>query len=97
MEYDLEIKPTKLIKGKGLAKLMAETNFQALDINMIHALNEQEEMETLPIEEAFLNSPWCADILYVLFNLNDPLGLSKTKAICLKLKAVNFCILEKVL
>ena len=26
LEYDLEIKPTKLIKGQGLAKLMAESN-----------------------------------------------------------------------
>ena len=27
LEYDLEIKPTKLIKGQGLARLMAESNF----------------------------------------------------------------------
>ena len=27
LEYDIEIKPTKLIKGQGLAKLMTETNF----------------------------------------------------------------------
>ena len=27
LEYDLEIKPAKLVKGQGLAKLMAETNF----------------------------------------------------------------------
>ena len=33
LEYDIEIKPTKLIKGQGLAKLIAETNCQALDIN----------------------------------------------------------------
>ena len=33
LEFDIEIKPTKLIKGQGLAKLMSETNFQALDIN----------------------------------------------------------------
>jgi len=26
LEYDLEIKPTKLIKGQGLANLMAELN-----------------------------------------------------------------------
>ena len=97
LEYDLEIKPTKLIKGKGLAKLMAETNFQALDINMIHSLDEQEGLETPPIEEAFLNSHWYANILYVLFNLNVPPGLSKTKARFLKLKVVNFCILDKVL
>ena len=36
LEYDLEIKPTKPIKGKGLAKIMAEINFQALDMNMIN-------------------------------------------------------------
>ena len=55
LEYDLEIKPAKLIKWQGLA-LMAEANFQALDINMIHSLDEQEELATPPIEEAFLNS-----------------------------------------
>jgi len=44
LEYDLEIKPTKLIKGQGLAKLMAETNFQALDINLIAELDNEQEM-----------------------------------------------------
>ena len=42
LEYDLEIKPTKLIKGQFLAKLMAESNLQALDINMIDALDGKE-------------------------------------------------------
>ena len=40
LEYDIEIKPTKLIKRQGLAKLMSETNFQALDINQLD--NEPE-------------------------------------------------------
>ena len=26
MEYDVEIRPTKLVKGQGLAKLLAESN-----------------------------------------------------------------------
>ena len=56
LEYDLEIKPTKLIKGQGLAKLMAESNFQALDINMFNALDEHEEFLTPIIEDHFLNS-----------------------------------------
>ena len=34
-KYDLEINPTKLIKGQGLAKLLENSNFQALDMNMI--------------------------------------------------------------
>ena len=50
LEYDLEIRPTKIIKGQGLAKLMAESNFQASDINMVDVLEEQEEITTLYIE-----------------------------------------------
>ena len=33
LEYDIEIKPTKLIKGQGLARLTARSNCNALDIN----------------------------------------------------------------
>ena len=40
LEFDLEIKPTKLIKGQGLAKLLAEDNCKALGINFI---NEQAD------------------------------------------------------
>jgi hypothetical protein len=43
LEYDIEIKPTKLIKGQGLAKLMAESNIHALDINFLDAVDKQEE------------------------------------------------------
>jgi len=57
LEYDIEIKPTKLIKGHGLAKLMVESNFNPLYINMVFALDDQEEMVTPPLDEAFLNSP----------------------------------------
>jgi hypothetical protein len=35
LECDLEIRPTKLIKGQGLAKLLAEANCQALGINFM--------------------------------------------------------------
>ena len=38
LDYDIEIKNTKLIKGQGLAKLTAESNYKALDINFIGAL-----------------------------------------------------------
>lgn len=97
LEYDLEIKPTKLIKGQGLAQLMAESNLQALDINMVDALDENEGLPTPIVEEQFQNSPWYADILYVLVNLNAPPDLSKTKARFLKLKARNYCIMNECL
>ena len=34
-EFDLEVKPTKLVKGQGLARLLAESNFRALGMNSI--------------------------------------------------------------
>jgi len=40
LEYDIEIKPTKLIRGQGLAKLMVESNFHALDIKNLVAVDE---------------------------------------------------------
>lgn len=43
-----------------------------------------------------MSSPWYADLIYVLFNLNSPPSLTKKKDRFLKLKAVKFFILEKV-
>ena len=37
LEYDLEIKPTKLVKGKGLAKLMAQSNYELLGVNFFES------------------------------------------------------------
>ena len=33
LEYDIEIRPTKLVKGQGLAKLMAHSNYEAWEVN----------------------------------------------------------------
>lgn len=52
LEYDLE--STKLIKGQCLAKLMAESNCQALDINFITEMDNGEEMETPQINQDFI-------------------------------------------
>ena len=89
LEYDIEIKPTKLIKGQGLAKLMSETNFQALNIN---ELDNEQELATPQISQAFLLSPWYADICFILLNLCAPPGLSRTKKRFLKMKASKFCV-----
>ena len=34
LEYDIDIKPTKLVKGQGLAKLMTQSNLDCRDINL---------------------------------------------------------------
>jgi hypothetical protein len=35
IEFNVEIKPAKLVKGQGLAKLLAEENCKLLDINLM--------------------------------------------------------------
>eukprot|EP00253_Pinus_taeda_P021623 PITA_21623 len=98
LEYDIEIKPTKLVKGQGLAKLMAESNLHALDINLIAALSDENDEETpIQISEMFTHSPWNSDIIYVLKNLSTPPGMTRNKARTLKLKAAKFCILNSTL
>ena len=98
LEYDVEIKPTKMIKGQGLAKLMAETNLHVLDINLIAAMSdEDEENSALQVFDIFVSSPWYADIVYVLQNLSSPPGMPRNKGRTLKLKAAKFCILKSAL
>jgi hypothetical protein len=48
MEYELEIKPTKLIKGQGLTKLMTPTNCELLGINFIVDLSADSKEEKVP-------------------------------------------------
>jgi len=94
----LEIKPTKLIKGQGLAKLMAESNLHALDINLIAAMSEEDGYSSLiQVSEIFLHSPWYSNIVYVLQHLSPPLGMARNKGRTLKLKATRFCILNNAL
>jgi hypothetical protein len=103
-EFDLEVKLTKLIKGQGLDRLLAESNLRALDINCLQGsdkdtdLNELDE-ETSPnqIEEKFLSSGWYRDIVFFLLNLRCPDELSPSKCRTLKLHAVKYCISESQL
>jgi len=98
LKYDLEIKPTKLIKGEGLEKFMAKSNLHALDINLIAAMSDDEDGGTLiQVSEMFLNSPWYSDRVYVLQHLSPPPGMSKSKGRSLKLKFAKFCILDSAL
>jgi hypothetical protein len=49
---------------------------------------------TTQVKEVFSTSPWYADLLFVLHNLQYPSSLTKTKARFLKLKAMKYCILN---
>jgi hypothetical protein len=70
LEFDLEIKPTKLVKGKGLSKLLVESNCKVLGVNFINLCSEVQQAElsdgspqgSLPLVEC----TWYADIIYFL-------------------------------
>ena len=101
LEFDLEINPTKLVKGQGLAKLLAESNYEALGISFINTCSQIQQVE-LPIQcsqEGVLlaECAWYRDILYFLRELNPPDGMCKSKARALKLKAVRYCLIGQVL
>ena len=46
LEYDLEIKPTKLVKGQGLAQLMTQSNFDVLGINFLSSFLGETQNKT---------------------------------------------------
>ena len=61
-EYDLDIKPTKLVKGHGLAKLLTESNFQTLGINLLAPLDEVvEETNQIKSRSAIKYKFLCSD------------------------------------
>ena len=90
LEYDLEIKPTKLIKIQGRANQMADYNLHALGIKFIAALSNEQTAETLPeIAKIFSLSPWYVDIIYILQHFNPPPGMPSSKERSLKLKELK--------
>jgi hypothetical protein len=101
LEFDLEIRPTKLIKGQGLAKLLAEANCQALGVNFMNkcsGIQQGQLSETDPQREPPLaRCPWYKDVIYFLQELRPPDGLQRNKARALKLKAVRYCLIDQIL
>ena len=77
LEYDIEIKPTKLIKGQGLAKMMMDSHCDSLQLNFLSCHLSQEEAE-VQVKPDFSTSPWYVDIVFVLQNLQPPSRLRKT-------------------
>jgi hypothetical protein len=86
-EYDLEIKPTKLIKGQGLAKMLIESNEKALDmVNQIN--NEEWHPNLLKLEQV----DWYTDIIFYLKNLTCPRHLVGHKKMALRLKYSKYVL-----
>jgi len=45
LEFDLEIKPTRLLKGQGLARVLAESNCEALGVNFMNIDSKNYQAE----------------------------------------------------
>ena len=69
LEYDLEVKIMKLVKGQGLDKLMAQSNYDALILHMIIELSAEEQNPQNkpgpPVGDHFLSSPWYIDVIFI--------------------------------
>jgi hypothetical protein len=85
-EYDLEIKPTKIIKWKGLENMMTEINQESIEVG-------EKEQVNISISE-IENNEWYSYIIYYLKNLAFPDHLVEHKRRALRLKAMKYFLTE---
>jgi hypothetical protein len=96
MEFDLEMKPTKLVKGKGLARMLAESNCKSLGVNFMNADFVYQWTDIASnksqISPKLTECNWYKDLIHFLQTLQPPPRLDKTKVRTLKLKSIRYCI-----
>jgi hypothetical protein len=97
----VEINPTKLVKGQGLAKLLVESNCKALGVSFINACSGNQQAES-PSKSSqgglsLAGCTWYRDILYFLQELKPLDGMGKSKARDLKPKVVKYFLIDQVL
>lgn len=91
-EYDIKLRPTKLLRGQGLAKLMTEQDFSSLEgaglEDQEHIYQVNAVLSSLELHE------WYADIILYLKNLSFPNDMGKNKRQSLKLVASKYCLVQ---
>jgi hypothetical protein len=90
-EYDLDIKPTKLIKGQGFSQMMAEGNEVSL------GMKEGSSPLISTMLEELEHHDWYSDIIYYLKNLTSLNRLTYHKRSALRLKASKLCFINQCL
>ena len=100
-EFDLEVKPTKIVKGQGLARLLTESNFRALGINNFESLDSildtkkiNDQAPIIQIEDKFSSPTWYHDIVTYLLTLQCPNNTTPSNARNLKLHVIKYCIMD---
>jgi hypothetical protein len=101
LDFDLEMNPTKLVKGHGLARLLAESIFKALGVNFMNLNLENQKVDfadkSSHISPNLAKCTWHKDIIYFLQKLQPPDGLDKKKVRDLKMKTIKYCLIHHIL
>ena len=107
IEFNIELKPTKLVIGQGLAKLLAKENCISLDIDFLCTIAKngqtgiaeqaaETERKQL-VAENLASCNWYAEIINFLLKLEIPSRFTQIQAKTLKLKAAKYCIMKNLL
>jgi hypothetical protein len=101
IEFDLEIRPTKLVKGQGLSRLLAESNCKSLGINFINACSKNQQGELSDVSSQAYPSlaeyAWYRDIILFMLKLQSPDGMEKRKVRALNLRSIKYCLIDQLL
>ena len=106
IEFNIELKPTKLVRGQGLARLLAEENCRTLDMHFMGTIVENgqaEEEEAVEPErkqlvaENLASCDWYSEIINFLLKLEIPSGLTQSQVRTIKLGAAKYYINENLL
>lgn len=97
-EYEIQIKPTKLIKGQGLANILSKSNYQAVGIILITEEGRLEDhhsgikTDEHKIYAKYEGSPRYKNIVQYLLFLRCLLGFDRSKYLSLRLQAKKYII-----
>jgi hypothetical protein len=97
----MEIKPTKLVKGQSLAKLLAESNCKYLEVSFINTFSENQQAKvfdrSLQDRPPLAECAWYKDIIYFLKMLRPLDGMGKIKERDVNLKAIRYFLIIQAL
>ncbi|XP_059066471.1 uncharacterized protein LOC131857772 [Cryptomeria japonica] len=94
MEYDIEVKVTKLIRGKDLCEHMAGHSSEGEGSKKEEFLVIQDEVQTtVPIEE----NSWMQEIIHILLNGEYPQRMDKAKRRYFRLYSIPYVLVDGIL
>lgn len=84
-EFKIDLQITKLVRGQGLAKLMAKSNLEATRVNQVELEDVQISIE---------RCPWYANIVYYLKYMKCTDRLNDSQKITLKFQTSRYVLLN---